>query len=302
MQFGTIIPAITPIPMKPPYPDYVLDRIRSLASQSPCEEIGGVALATPGAYRVYPIHNCSLQADVAYIPHSLGLLESSQLGQLEFYWHTHVNGKSNFSPMDINGIWETQIPWLLYDLKNDIFNFFDPDLKTPLLARSWELGLTDCWSLIRDFYRWHLDIILPPPEHQGRRSPWLFPDWNRPLELLPNHFDQIPIKSAEPYDLVLYKNPVKKANPGHFGVLLPTASGLELLHHFYKQTSILESIPHPENIHSIWRSKCPISPSNYSVLWGVDLDKPTGLKLPDLVKQSVICATNLPSSSNPSSN
>jgi proteasome lid subunit RPN8/RPN11 len=288
--------------MKPPYPDYVLDRIRSLASQSPTEEIGGVTLATPGAYRVYPIHNCSLQADVAYIPHTLGLLDSSKLGHLEFYWHTHVNGNPNFSPTDITGIWETAIPWLLYDLKNDSFNFFDPDLRTPLLAREWELGLTDCWSLVRDFYRWHLDIILPPPEHDGRLRPWLFPDWNRALDLLPNHFDRVPIQTVEPYDLVLYKNSVENANPGHFGVLLPTVNGLELLHHFYKRSSALEPIPQPDRIHSIWRSKCPISPSNYSVLWGVDSDKPTNLKPPDLTKVSVIFATNSTNSSNASWN
>jgi proteasome lid subunit RPN8/RPN11 len=289
--------------MKPPYPAYVLDRIKALALESPCEEVGGIVVAAPGAYRVIQIPNCSCEPDSAYIPYGLGLLEASKLGSLEFYWHTHLNGNSNFSPTDITGIWETEIPWLLYDVYNDRFNYFDPDLETPLLGRTWELGLTDCWALVRDFYRWHLGIILPPPEATGERRPWTDPAWNRVLEQLPQYFDRIPsLKDIEPYDAILYKNPVENHAPGHVGIALPTENGLQLLHHFYKRVSNLEPIIQPDRIHSIWRSKCPISPLNYSVLWGVDSGTPTSLQPPKLTKVSVICGISSPTSSDPSSN
>jgi proteasome lid subunit RPN8/RPN11 len=287
LVFGTIIPVIHPDQMRPPYPSYVLDRIRSIAAELPTEEVGGVVLATPGAFRTVPIKNCSFQPEESYIPYGIEIIEASKLGHLEIYWHTHINGNSNFSPTDINSIWENDFPWLLYDLQNDTFNYFDPMLKTPLLGRTWELGLTDCWGLTRDFYRWHLDIDLPPPEHNGKKRPWIELGWNRPLQLLPKHFKKVSTKSAQAYDIILYENPNQHHAPCHFGVILPTISGLELLHHFYKLPSKLEPIFQPDRIHSIWRSKCPISPSNYSVLWGVDSGTPTSLQPPDLVKVSV---------------
>jgi proteasome lid subunit RPN8/RPN11 len=286
--------------MRPPYPPYVLDRIKAIAQDSPCEEVGGVVVATPGAFRVVSIENCSAQPDCAYIPYGKGLIESCQLGHLKFYWHTHVNGNPNFSPSDITGIWETEIPWLLYDLKNDTFNYFDPELQTPLLRRPWELGLTDCWAVVRDFYRWHLGIILPPPEHEGIPRPWTNPLWNRPLERLPAHFDHVPIQTIQSFDIVLYKNPAPNYPPAHFGVLVPTELGLELLHHFYKQPSVLTADIKPDRIHSIWRSKCPISPSDSSALWGVNLGAPTALEPPDLVRVSAFSVTSLRDSSKPS--
>jgi hypothetical protein len=281
--------------MKPPYPSYVLDRIRSIASESPCEEVGGVTVATPGAFRVVQIHNCSCEPDAAYLPYGLGLVEANNLGHLEFYWHTHINGNSNFSPTDITGIWETDIPWLLYDFKNDVFNYFDPELETPLLGRPWVLGLTDCWAVIYNFYLWNLKIKLPPPEHDGRDKPWEDPNWNVYLERLPKYFKQV--KKAEAYDLILYKNPVENYSPGHIGMVCPTKDGLQLLHHFYKRQSTLEPIIKPDRIHSIWRSKCPISPSDSSALWGVDLGTPTSLQPPNLVRVSATSDTNLPNSS-----
>lgn len=286
--------------MKPPYPSYVLDRIGSIAADTPDEEVGGVVVATPGAWRTIAIENVSSQPDRSYIPFGLGLINASQLGHLEFYWHTHINGNPNFSPTDITGIWETNIPWLLYDLRNDVFNYFDPNLKTPLLGRQWQQGLTDCWALVRDFYRWELDIELPPPECDHRAKPWKYSDWNPFLQQLPRYFDKVQIKHIEPYDLVLFKNPVANYNPAHISLVLPTELGLELLTHPCKQLSQLKSEINPEQIHSIWRSKCPISPSNYSVLWGVDLGTPTNLQPPNLARASAFSVTSLKDSSKPS--
>jgi hypothetical protein len=128
-----------------------------------------------------------------------------------------------------------------------------------------------------------LEIYLPAPHHSGSNSPWLDPKWNGMLEKLPEHFDVIGRMDASPYDLVVF-NGIRGLNPSHMGLLLNTRSGIQLLHHQYKKLSGITAIIEPDKIHSIWRSKCPVSPSNYSDLWALDMGEPTSYKPIKLVK------------------
>jgi hypothetical protein len=149
------------------YPRHITDRIKFLAQSSPDEEVGGVVVSSPKGWEVLPIENVSLCPADAYIANPIEVFRANGLGQLDSFWHSHVKGMGRFSGADITGIWETMLAWLPYDVKGDGFDYFDPNERYGLLGRKWELGLFDCCTVIRDFYRWELGIELPPSEHDG---------------------------------------------------------------------------------------------------------------------------------------
>jgi hypothetical protein len=256
------------------------DKIKELAKQNPDEEIGGVVT---GLDELIQIPNMCADRASGYIPENHQYINISIKDGIKYIWHTHVNDTSNFSPIDINQIWADEVPWLLYCLQQNIFRYKDPRIIDPYLGREWVQSLSDCYSLIRDFYMAELEIYLPVPYHSGSDRPWLDRQWNGMIEKLPEHFDVVGRIDAKAYDLVVF-NGVRGLNPSHMGLLLDTRSGYQLLHHQYGQGSELTTQLEPEKIHSIWRSKCKISQSNYLAIWGLSMGEPTSYKPIELMR------------------
>jgi Prokaryotic homologs of the JAB domain/NlpC/P60 family len=273
--------------MKLEYPDRIYKEIAQLAAANPTEEIGGVITASANnGFTIRQLTNCCIDPENGYIPSSLKYV-AAQEHSIVCHWHTHINNRLKFSGRDLNAMHLTGGDFLLYNLPHNHWEFKNPDRPIPYLGREWEQSWTDCYTLIRDFYRQELLLELPPPFHNDNDRPWEDPNWNEPLEKLSSHFDRLNQSTkALPYDLVLF-NGLQGQNPSHLGLLLQTKCGYQLLHHPYKRLSLLDPTIDPKKIHSIWRSKWQHSTSNYSDNWAIDMGEPTKSKPINLVRESV---------------
>jgi proteasome lid subunit RPN8/RPN11 len=248
-----------------PFDAALLQQIIKIADSSPHAEVGGIISGNS----VIQLKNTCVAPEDGYIPNSEKYLKFLMSDRVDCFWHTHVNDRLTFSHYDLNAVHQGgSVPWLLYNQPFAAWEYKDPNYQIPYLERPWQHCWTDCYTLIRDFYRRELLIELPLPHHNGVDLPWLQSDWNEPIINLSKYFDKLePGSQLQQYDLVLFNG---LFNPAHSGILLNTRSGMSLLHHFYRKFSELTDRIEPENIHSIWRSKCTISQSNLLATWVAD--------------------------------
>jgi hypothetical protein len=245
----------------------VLNHIKAIAVSYPCEEMGGVILNddTP-----ITIGNCSSNPEDSYIPQPE--MYFHLMNQIKCNWHSHTAiGLNRFSPRDINSMFQSNKPMLLYCAGDDSFHYRDPLAHIPYLNRSWEQIWNDCYRLIYDFYRVELKVKLAIPHHTGIDEPWRNPEWNPFLEQLPIYFDLVELSDARSYDLALACPLRADQNPSHIGMLLKTNRGLMLLHHCYNKQSELTDKFNPNHVHSFWRLKgCIRSNLSYMANWEID--------------------------------
>ena len=102
---------------------------------------------------------------------------------IEFVWHSHNNGKDEFSPADIVGIRGGKYPHLLHDVVGDRWRLADPRLGQPYLGTQFTYGVHDCWSVVRAWYWQHRGIRLTDYDRTNYREPdgslcWQNPEWD----------------------------------------------------------------------------------------------------------------------------
>jgi proteasome lid subunit RPN8/RPN11 len=100
-------------------------------------------------------------------------LRARELGAT-FLYHSHPEGSAQPSALDQASCKKLGIPYLVYGVKGDEFEIFDP---TPawhqLLELHWDWGRQDCFSMVRDYFRVCHEIEIPehdrpdpfPPEY-----------------------------------------------------------------------------------------------------------------------------------------
>lgn len=78
--------------------------------------------------------------------------------------HSHVNGIECPSAADMSGQIEYDAVWVIVNVHNGVagkpFEFGDKLPIPDLMERNFRHGVTDCYSLIRDWYRLNRDILL----------------------------------------------------------------------------------------------------------------------------------------------
>lgn len=113
-----------------------------------------------------------------------------------------------------------------------------------LLGRQFVHGITDCYSIIKDFYKQNYDINLTD---YARPDDW----WNNGENLYLDNAEKegftvfsYDFKLLEDGNVLLFQ--IKSPVPNHAAIIL----GTKLLHHLPKRLSCLDSF------NGIWRSCC----------------------------------------------
>lgn len=193
--------------------------IMAYAKANPEIEICGYISAD---LKFVPVRNVSPQADRSFVIENKAIPDDALA-----IVHSHPGGP--FYPSEADGQQQiaTGLPWGIAafdDQYESMFWFGDDVPREPLVGRGFRHYVTDCYSLIRDFYKQVHDITLPEFPRE-----WEWWDGKETLYLdgfTKAGFREIPISEILPGDVFLAT--VRSSSPNHAGIYL--GNGL-ILHH-----------------------------------------------------------------------
>jgi proteasome lid subunit RPN8/RPN11 len=161
----------------------LVERIKAHAlAEYPREACGLIA---GGQY--LPCRNVAERPEQHFVIASEDYLRAEALGPLEAVVHSHRPDQlASPSAADMAAQAASGLPWVIVvcngEVCPDIFAFGDQLPIQPLVGRTFRHGVSDCYSIVRDYYRLKLDITLPDfPRDDG----W----WNRGETLYADGFE-----------------------------------------------------------------------------------------------------------------
>jgi len=136
--------------------------------QDPNESCG-LLLNIRGKERYHPCRNLSAQSDEYFILDPEDYIKGSNLGDITAIIHSHPDTPPVASQADKMSCEQSKLPWYIVNPKTETWGYYEPcGYKAPLLGRPWVWAVTDCWSLIVDWYKEERGIELLDYERPTR--------------------------------------------------------------------------------------------------------------------------------------
>ena len=197
-----------------------------------------------GKERYYPCNNLSMTDHQCFIIDPEDYVKADNTGEIVGVVHSHPITPPNPSQADKISCEDSNLPWYIVNPKTEQWSYLEPcGYKPPILGRQWVWGITDCWALVRDWYKEELGITLR--------------DWDRPST--PEEFLKNPMfeRCAEATGFKVL-SPNEKLQNGDLLFMSILGVGLnhvaifidgDVLHHLTDRLSCRES-------YSEWLLKC----------------------------------------------
>ena len=118
------------------------------------KESCGLLLNIKGKERYYPCRNLSMTEHQCFIIDPEDYVKADNIGDIIGVVHSHPITPPNPSQADKIGCEDSNLPWHIVNPKTQQWAYLEPcGYKPPILGRQWVWGVTDCWALVRDWYR-----------------------------------------------------------------------------------------------------------------------------------------------------
>tara|TARA_R100000329_G_scaffold43305_1_gene40421 strand:- start:751 stop:1452 length:702 start_codon:yes stop_codon:yes gene_type:complete len=153
------------------------DALLHAKKEDPKEAVG-IVLNIRGKLKYYPCRNLAITDHQCFILDPEDYVKADNIGEITAIFHSHPIAPPTPSQADKISCEDSDLPWYIVNPKTQEWAYLEPTgYKPPLLGRQWVWGITDCWSLVRDWYKEEKNIELR--------------DWNRPLT--PEEFNNNPL-------------------------------------------------------------------------------------------------------------
>ena len=131
------------------------------------KESCGLLLNMRGKEKYFPCRNLSMTSHQCFIIDPEDYVKADSIGDITAVIHSHPITPPTPSQADRIACEQSNLPWHIINPKTETWGYCEPcGYKPPLLDRPWVWGVTDCWSLVRDWYKEEKNIELK--------------DWKRP--------------------------------------------------------------------------------------------------------------------------
>ena len=214
------------------------------AKQEDPKESCGLLLNIRGKEQYFPCRNLSMTAHQCFIIDPEDYVRADNTGDITAIIHSHPVTQPFASEADKISCEESNLPWHIVNPKTETWGYYEPcGYKPDLIGQPWVWGVSDCWSLVRRYYKEKLNIELR--------------DWERPTT--PEEFINDPMfeRCAEATGFRELKNDENLKN-GDLLFMSILANGLnhvaifldgDVLHHLTDRLSCKEP-------YNQWLQKC----------------------------------------------
>jgi len=128
--------------------------------QNPKESVG-LLLNIKGKEKYYPCRNLSMTSHQCFVLDPEDYVKADNLGSIKAVIHSHPITSPLPSQADLVSCENSGLPWYIVNPNSETWGYCEPTgFKVPLIGRQWVWGVTDCWSLVRDWYKEENNIEL----------------------------------------------------------------------------------------------------------------------------------------------
>lgn len=134
--------------------------LKHAKEQDPKESVG-LLINVKGKKRYYPCNNLSMTEHQCFVLDPVDYVKADSIGEIIAVIHSHPTTPPVASQADKISCEDSGLVWHIVNPKTEQWGYLEPSgYKPPLMGRQWVWGLTDCYSLIRDWYKENRNIEL----------------------------------------------------------------------------------------------------------------------------------------------
>jgi proteasome lid subunit RPN8/RPN11 len=205
------------------------DAFNHAMAEFPRESCGLVVMASRGP-TYHPCENLSNAAS-CFLMDPKDYARAAEMGEIVAVVHSHPNLSPTPSLIDRQACAASGLPWSIVSVPDGSWAYCEPQGYTPdLIGRQWVHAESDCYTLVRDWYRINGSIYL---NDYDRNVEW----WKHGDDLYCDHFRdegfrEIKLSEVKPGDALLMKVGSKVVN--HAAIYL---GDNVILHHVQNRLS-----------------------------------------------------------------